>query len=428
MTTLFDQQRSAASKVQAPAVVAEGLAMTRIAHCCCSSLRVETTGEPALVAACHCTECQRRTGSPFGVSAYFPKEQVRTEGPSKVYVRGCDSGRRIELHFCPDCGSTVFWYSEHFPHLIGTALGAFADPSMPRPTMSVFETTRHPWVTFDHELDRFGRLNSDEMQTSMRAPWVAGDFGAIAREIGVPGAERFVARMAFEPSARVLDIACGTGNVTIPLARRGAIVTGLDMTPHLLEEARGRAAREGLGIRFDEGLAEMLPYPDGSFDVVVSMFGVMFSPLPATIASEMARVLRPGGRLVLANWTPSGFTGKMGALAGRYLPLPSQDTKSPFLWGEEATVRDRLEPGFDAVQTNVVAVKWELQRSAAGSAAFFTKNGGPIQIMLGRLDASMQAALMRDLEQLWIDNNLAAEDENHTLISNEYLEAIAVRR
>jgi hypothetical protein len=158
------------------------------------------------------------------------------------------------------------------------------------------------------------------------------------------------------------------------------------------------------------------------------MFGIMFSPLPVTVALEMARVLRPGGRLVLANWTPSGFTGKMGALAGRYLPPPSQDTKSPLLWGEEATVRNRLKAGFDAVQTNVVAVKWELQRSAAGSAAFFTKNGGPIQIMLGRMDASMQAALVHDLEQLWIDNNLAADDENRTLISNEYLEAIAVRR
>ena len=101
----------------------------------------------------------------------------------------------------------------------------------------------------------------------MRAPWIAGDFGAIAREMGTSEAEGFVARMALESGARVLDIACGTGNVTIPLARRGARVTGLDMTPNLLEEARARAAREGLSIRFDEGFAETLPYPDGSFDV-----------------------------------------------------------------------------------------------------------------------------------------------------------------
>src|SRR5580692_11016792 len=103
-----------------------GSAMTRIAHCCCGSLRAETTGEPAFVAACHCMECQRRTGSPFGVSTYFAKEQVRTKGPTKIYVRGSDSGREIEQHFCPNCGSTVLWYSEVVPDGIGIAFGAFA--------------------------------------------------------------------------------------------------------------------------------------------------------------------------------------------------------------------------------------------------------------------------------------------------------------
>jgi len=131
--------------------------MTGIAHCCCGLLRAEVTGEPALLGACHCMECQRRTGSAFGVSTYFPKEQVRTEGPSKVYVRGSASGRKIEMHFCPNCGSTVFWCAEFVPDLIGVAFGAFADPSMSWPTVSVWETTRHPWVTFGHKLDRFGR-------------------------------------------------------------------------------------------------------------------------------------------------------------------------------------------------------------------------------------------------------------------------------
>jgi hypothetical protein len=129
--------------------------MIRIAHCCCGSLRVEATGEPAFVAACHCTECQRRTGAPFGVGTYFPTEQVHTEGPSKVYLRSSDSGRKIAIHFCPDCGSSVFWYAEFAPHLIGIAFGTFADPSMPSPMLSVWETTRHPWVTFDHQLVRF---------------------------------------------------------------------------------------------------------------------------------------------------------------------------------------------------------------------------------------------------------------------------------
>jgi SAM-dependent methyltransferase len=212
-----------------------------------------------------------------------------------------------------------------------------------------------------------------QMQDAMRVPWIAGDFGAVARNIGVPEAEAFVARLGFEPGARVLDIACGTGNATIPLARRGGVVTGLDMTPPLLEEARARAAREGIDVRFDEGFAEALPYPDASFDVVVSMFGIMFSPFPETVAAEMARVLRPGGRLALANWTQSGFSGKMASVVGRHLPPPPPGMNSPLLWGEEATVRDRLKPGFDAVETGVVPIRWEIRRSAADSAALFTK-------------------------------------------------------
>jgi hypothetical protein len=132
-----------------------GLTMERIAHCCCGALRAEATGEPAFAAACHCIQCQRRTGSAFGVSAYFPKAQVRTEGPSKVFVRGSDAGRKLEIHFCPECGSSVFWHAEALPDMIGIAFGAFADPSMPWPTFSVWETTRHPWVSFEHQIDRF---------------------------------------------------------------------------------------------------------------------------------------------------------------------------------------------------------------------------------------------------------------------------------
>lgn len=267
-----------------------------------------------------------------------------------------------------------------------------------------------------------------QMQDSLRAPWEAGDFGALARNMGIPEADSFVARMELEPGGRVLDIACGTGNVTIPLARRGGNVTGLDITPRLLEEARARAAREGLHIRFDEGFAEVLPYPDASFDVVVSMFGIMFSPFPETVVSEMTRVLRPGGRLALANWTQSGFSGKMASVAGRYLPPPSPGMISPLLWGEEATVRDRLKLDFNAVETRVVTITWELRRSAAASAEFFTKNAGPIQLVLGRLDAAKQTALLHDLERLWIDNNLATNGENHTLITNEYLQVLATRR
>ncbi|WP_424630528.1 GFA family protein [Bradyrhizobium sp. SYSU BS000235] len=131
--------------------------MSRIAHCSCGALRAEVSGEPALVAACHCIACQRRTGAPFGVTTYFFRDQVRTEGPDKAYNRGSDAGRNVEFHFCLDCGSTVFWYVEFDSSLIGIALGTFADPSMPRPTLSAWETTGHAWVTFDHELHHLPR-------------------------------------------------------------------------------------------------------------------------------------------------------------------------------------------------------------------------------------------------------------------------------
>jgi hypothetical protein len=141
-----------------------GFPMTRIARCCCGALRAEATGEPSRLSVCHCIECQRRTGSAFGVSTYFPKDQVRTEGPSKIYVRGSDSRRKIELHFCPDCGTSVFWYTEFLPDHIGIAFGTFADP-LPWPTASVWEATRHPWVTFDHPVDRF----TDQRSTPVTA-------------------------------------------------------------------------------------------------------------------------------------------------------------------------------------------------------------------------------------------------------------------
>ena len=153
-------------------------------------------------------------------------------------------------------------------------------------------------------------LESDEAEkkkAAQRATWQMGDFGALARTFGAVEAQLFVDRLPPLPGAAVLDIACGTGAATLPLARRGASVTGLDMVPKHLAEAEAQAKREDLSIRFDEGFAEHLPYPDQTFDVVVSMFGAMFSQKPDTIVSEIARVLKPGGLLAMANWNDFGF-------------------------------------------------------------------------------------------------------------------------
>jgi hypothetical protein len=134
--------------------------MSRLAHCSCGSLRVETTGEPTVVSVCHCQKCQRRTGSAFSVSAYFKKAQVQTEGASKVYIREGQEGRKGCGHFCPECGTMVYWMRDGMPDHIGVAVGAFADPSFPAPISSIWEESRHPWVEFGHDLRRFRQRGS----------------------------------------------------------------------------------------------------------------------------------------------------------------------------------------------------------------------------------------------------------------------------
>ena len=126
--------------------------MTRTARCSCGKLSVETTDEPAIVIACHCTECQRRTGSVFGVGAYFPKAQVKISGPSKSYTRPGAEGRKMRNSFCPECGTNLYWESELLPGAYGIAVGAFLDPSFPAPARSVWEVNRHYWIHLGAEI------------------------------------------------------------------------------------------------------------------------------------------------------------------------------------------------------------------------------------------------------------------------------------
>ena len=168
----------------------------------------------------------------------------------------------------------------------------------------------------------------EALKTRLKAMWMSGDFGEVAKHIET-GAEDFIARLALEPGVRLLDVACGSGNLAIPAARLGADVTGADIATNLLEQARARAEAEDLTIRFDEGDAEDLPYEDASFDVVVTMFGAIFAPRPELVAAELIRVCRPGGRIAMANWTPEGFVGQMFKIGGKFVPPPVD--KNPFV-------------------------------------------------------------------------------------------------
>jgi SAM-dependent methyltransferase len=265
----------------------------------------------------------------------------------------------------------------------------------------------------------------EQIKSSMRATWMAGDFGVVARTISA-GAAGFVDRLPVQGGTKALDVATGTGNVAIPLARKGADVTGLDIAPNLLEQARERAAAEQLTIRFDEGDAESLPYPDASFDMVTSMFGAMFAPRPDLVASELARVLKPGGLLAMANWNPDSFSGRMFKVGGRHVP-PPPGIPPPVLWGDDATVRSRLASSFAQIQTELIPIRFELPVSPAGAVTFFRKYFGPTQVAFSRLDEAGQAALFADLEALWASANVAEDRENRTTVPNEYLMVTAVR-
>ncbi len=263
-----------------------------------------------------------------------------------------------------------------------------------------------------------------QIKDSMRSSWMAGDFGVVAKTISA-GAETFIASLNIPPGARVLDVACGTGNLAIPAARHGAIVTGVDIAPNLLVQARERAVAENLPATFDEGDAEQLPYPNSSFDIVVSMFGAMFAPRPEVVAAELARVLKPGGRLAMANWNPASFSGKMFKVGSQNLP-PPPGVPAPVLWGDEATVRARLAPHFRSIETRLIPIDFDLPTNPAGAVAFFRKYFGPTQVAFSRLDEAGQTTLTANLESLWSTHNVAT-GPNRTLVHNQYLQVLATR-
>ena len=264
----------------------------------------------------------------------------------------------------------------------------------------------------------------ESLKAKLKAVWMSGDFGEVAKHIEA-GAEDFIARLALKPGVRLLDVACGSGNQSIPAAQAGAIVTGVDIAPNLLEQARARAASEGLSIQFDEGDAEKLPYDDAAFDVVVSMFGAMFAPRPELVASELVRVCRPGGKIVMANWTPEGFIGQMFKVTGKHVP-PPPNMPSPVKWGDEATVRERLRDGIADLQMTRRMCPFSYPVPPAEVVESFRMYYGPTRRAFEALDEAGQAALRKDLEELWAGNNQATD--NTTYGEGEYLEVVATRK
>ncbi len=260
------------------------------------------------------------------------------------------------------------------------------------------------------------------LKDKLKATWMSGDFDRIAQIIAAGGAE-FIARLQLRPGARLLDVACGTGNLALPAARAGARVTGIDIAPNLLETARARAEAEGAHIQFDEGDVEAMPYANASFDEVVTMFGAMFAPQPQLVAWELTRVCRRGGRLAMANWTPTGFIGQLFKITSQHVPPPPMP--SPLLWGDEERVRERLRTGFTDLQLTRRDLIMNFPLAPPDAVEFFRIWYGPTLRAFATLDATGQRALRRDLEELWSQHNQATDGT--TRIVAEYLEVIATR-
>ncbi|HET9525148.1 MAG TPA: class I SAM-dependent methyltransferase [Pyrinomonadaceae bacterium] len=263
----------------------------------------------------------------------------------------------------------------------------------------------------------------DALKAKLRATWISGDFGQIAKFLAAE-AEKFINRLELKPGSKVLDVACGTGNLALPAARLGADVTGVDIAPNLVEQARATAAREGLSARFDEGDAEALPYADASFDAAVTMYGAMFAPRPELVAAELKRVTKPGGRIAMGNWTPAGFIGQMFKVVGAHVPPPA-GMASPILWGVDEKVRERFGDGVSKIETTLRYVPFNFPFSPAEVVEHFRVYYGPTYKAFGSLDENKQAALRKDLEELWTKNNQATDGT--TSVECEYLEVVATR-
>lgn len=263
----------------------------------------------------------------------------------------------------------------------------------------------------------------EALKARLKATWMSGDYGHFARYLE-PGALQFLGRLAVAPGTRMLDVACGAGQIAIPAARAGVHVTGIDIASNLIEQARARAKIEGVIVRFEEGDAEKLACKDAEFDLVVSLIGAMFAPRPERVAAELVRVCRPRGRIVMANWTPEGLIGQMFKIIGKHVP-PSPLMAPPVKWGVEATVRERLQNGVSTLETTKRPYPMRYPFPPAEVVEFFRTYYGPTNRAFAALEADKQTALRNDLVQLWTEYNKASDGS--TEIDAEYLEVVATR-
>lgn len=261
------------------------------------------------------------------------------------------------------------------------------------------------------------------VKARQRGAWASGDYAVVGTTLQIVG-EQLCEALDLRSGQSVLDVAAGNGNASLAAARRWCDVTASDYVPALLDRARERAEAERLPMAFREADAEALPFADGSFDAVVSTFGVMFTPDQYRAAAELARVCRPGGKIGLANWTPDGFIGQLFKTIGRHVPPPA-GIVSPALWGTEARLADLFGPQAAAIAATPRQFVFRY-RSPAHWLEVFETWYGPVLKAFAALEPAGRAALRADLLALADRFNRAA---NGTMAApGDYLEVVVTRR
>jgi ubiquinone/menaquinone biosynthesis C-methylase UbiE len=267
------------------------------------------------------------------------------------------------------------------------------------------------------------RPEFSEIKARQQATWSSGDFAVIGTTLQIVG-EMLAEATDVRAGEGVLDVAAGNGNATLAAARRFAAVTSTDYVPALLDKGARRAAAEGLSVKFEVADAEDLPYADGSFDVVLSTFGAMFTPEHTRPAREMLRVVRHGGRIGLANWTPEGFIGELFKVIGSYLPPPA-GLQSPALWGTEPYIVELFGPQAAELTCTRKLFKFRYL-SSAHWIQIFRDFYGPTHKAFAALDHAQQISLERDIVELLERRNSGGR--NTLIVPSEYLEVVVVKK
>jgi ubiquinone/menaquinone biosynthesis C-methylase UbiE len=284
--------------------------------------------------------------------------------------------------------------------------------------------TRSPAATPGHweEQPMAVTIDFEAIKQRQQRMWTSGNYATIGTTLQIVG-ENLCEALDVAGGARVLDVAAGNGNVSLAAARRDCRVTATDYVPELLERARLRAEADGLDLDLQVADAEQLPFEDGSFDTVVSTFGVMFAPNQEQAASEMVRVCRPSGRIGLANWRPDGFVGAMLRAVGQHVPPPA-GVRSPAEWGTEA----RLAELFGDTCTISAPTQTFVFRAASVDAwtELFTTCYGPIVTALAALDDDGRASLTEALRSLAAEHNTATDGSLR--VPATYLEVVCTKR